>query len=450
MRSPKDKKAYKVLLLTNKDSDNLGDQVIEACDISLISAVMKNLDIGERSFLIKSRPASIVSQKYLATRDPDLLKRAEKLIREADLVVFGGAPMFNYRYQVFSERTAATLEIAEKYGTPVIFSAIGVEGYDEHNKKCQNLKKALNYDCVKQITTRDDFNSLEKFKEKESLILDKVADPAVFASQVFKSYITKKKAEKKRIGIFVLRANGFKDNHVDFSKEDAAQLWKALTVELEKRGYDYELVTSGHFGDEAFLDRLIRNYGMKSKKCVFNMNSPEQLIEKISSYDAVVSTRLHPSIISFSLDVPSVGIVWNSKVEQFYRSIGYEDRQISVKGITSEKIIEKIEGAITGCKEKDEAYLISVYHSLFYGIKSILAPDDNDAVPYEYTELVENIPPYKGTSEKEMEEKLRRKFRRAYGKYNESFEKNLRNKQPDPENLKGQKPLKKYIKRLKG
>ena len=34
-----------ILLLTNRDSDNIGDQVIEASDIGLISAVMKNLDI---------------------------------------------------------------------------------------------------------------------------------------------------------------------------------------------------------------------------------------------------------------------------------------------------------------------------------------------------------------------------------------------------------------------
>ena len=35
--------ARKILLLTNRDSDNVGDQVIEASDISLIKAAMKNL-----------------------------------------------------------------------------------------------------------------------------------------------------------------------------------------------------------------------------------------------------------------------------------------------------------------------------------------------------------------------------------------------------------------------
>lgn len=421
-KSSKSEEVYKILLLTNRDSDNVGDQVIEACDIGLIEAAMKNLNVERQNYKLESRAASIVSRKYLSTKDENILKKANKVIREADLVIFGGAPMFNYRYQVFYERTAITLEIAEKHGTPVLFSAIGVEGYNEDNAKCQRLKKTLNFDCVKQITTRDDFDSLKKFRTNERLIMNKVSDPAVFAAQVFKNYISHNDSvKKKKIGIFVLRANGFKDNKIDFSKDEAADLWKALTQELEAQEYDYELLTSGHFADEAFLDYLIRDYDVPVNKCVFNMNSPERLIRKISSYDAVISTRLHPSIISFSLNVPSVGIVWNSKVEYFYRSIGYEDRIIDVKGIEAKDIVKKIERIMDQGLKKDKEFLISVYNSLFYGIKAVLCPEERSKGPYTYEKLVENIPTYKGTSEKEKEKKLKRKFRRIYRQYNELF-----------------------------
>ena len=127
-----------ILLLTNRDSDNIGDQVIEASDIGLISAVMKNLDIT--NYKIESRAAAIVTQKYLNTKDENLLKLPRKVIKKADLVVFGGAPMFNFLYQNFYERTAVTLENAQEFQKPVIFSAIGVEGYSDTNKKCQRLK----------------------------------------------------------------------------------------------------------------------------------------------------------------------------------------------------------------------------------------------------------------------------------------------------------------------
>lgn len=424
--TPKNK-FYRVLLLTNRDSDNVGDQVIEACDISLIETIMKNLDIKKENYEIVSRAASMISQAYIKKRDPKLLKTAEFLIKDSDIVIFGGAPMFNYLYQVFYERTAVTLELAKKYNKPVIFSAIGIESYDEANAKCQRLKETLNFDCVKQITTRDDFDALQKFKENENMIIKKVSDPAVFCSKVFENHLVPKKGRKK-VGIFVLRANGFKDNKINFSRTDAAKLWKELARELKNKGYDYELLTSGHFGDEAYLDWLIRKHGFNEKNCVFNINSPEQLIGKISSYDAVVSCRLHPSIISYSLDVPSVGVVWNTKVNGFYNSIGCEDRVVDINGITAEKVVDKIEQAIAQGVNKDEEYLISVYNTLFNGIKNAVCPEKTSVMPYTYQELLQNFSVYEGTSAPEQIEKLKRKFRRTYGKYNELFEANIQNK----------------------
>lgn len=426
---PEPQKVYNILLLTNRDSDNVGDQVIEACDISLISTVMDNLGIEKKNFKINSRAAAIISQKYLATRDESLLETAHKLIEESDIIIFGGAPVFNYRYQNFYERTAVTLEIAQKYNKPVIFSAIGVDGYDSQNRKCQRLKETLNFDCVKQITTRDDFDSLQKFVENKNILIGKVSDPAVFASKVFEDFVQWNSAgDKKKIGIFILRSNGFTDNGYNFSRDTAASFWKELVCELKDKGYDYEVLTSGHFGDEAFLDYLIKNYGMDAEKCVFNINYPEKLVRKISTYDAVISCRLHPSIISYSLDVPSFGIVWNSKVNYFYESIGHGDRVINVKGINPNDVLERVGRAISEGVNKEQEYLVSNYNSLFLGIKNILCPEKDEVVPYHYDELLEKIVTFKGTSEREKEEKLKRKFRRTYGKYNEIFDKNLQNK----------------------
>ena len=409
-----EQKKYNILLLTNRDSDNVGDQVIEASDIALIKAAMKNLGIAEQNYEISSRAAAIVPKKYVATRDESLLVKAEEAIAKCDILIFGGAPLFNYLYQIFYERTAVTLEIAQKYNKPVIFSAIGVERYEEENAKCQRLKKTLNFDCVKQITTRDGIEELTKYKENENMVIARVADPAVFSAPAFRNHtVSKKDREMKKIGIFVFRANGFIDNRINFTKDDAAKLWKDIIRDVEAKGYDYELVTSGHFGDEAFLDYMIREHGISEKKCVFNMNTPERLIKKISSYDAIISCRLHPSIISFSLGVPSIGIIWNPKVKYFYECIGYANRGIQVDGITSAAVMDKIEDAMEKGVEKDTEYLMTVYRYLFAGIKRSLEIEEEIA-PYEYDALLENIPAYPGTSAKEKETKLKRKFRRIY------------------------------------
>ena len=61
---------------------------------------------------------------------------------------------------------------------------------------------------------------------------------------------------------------------------------------------------------------------------------------------------------------------------------------------------------------------------MFSAIKDVFAPDSMKEA-YTYDELVANIPQFKGTSKNEKDEKLKRKFRRTYKKYNEMFEKNL-------------------------
>ncbi|MCD7723529.1 MAG: polysaccharide pyruvyl transferase family protein [Clostridiales bacterium] len=427
MTESRNTQKYKILLLTNRDSDNLGDQVIEECDIALIRTAMKNLGITDGEYEITSRAAGIISQKYLATKDPANLKSAEEVIKNADTVIFGGAPLFNYQYQDFYERTAITLELCQKHNKAAVFSAIGIEHYDENDPKCRRLKKALNLECVKQITTRDNFEFLQNYKERESLAISKVADPAVFSFKVFEKFCrpaVPNETGAKRVGIFILRSGGFKDNKIDFSRKQSARMWAKLTGELKSRGYECELLTSGHTADEAFLDYLVRKCNISIKRCVFNMNTPEQLIEKISSYDAVVSTRLHPSIISFSLGIPSLGIIWNPKVSNFYKNIGYGARTVDVRSFDAGAVVDQIGAIIEEGVVKDEEYLYTIYGSLFSALKNIIAP--HAEIPaYSYSSLIENIPRFEGTDSVERDLKLRRKFRRIYQNYNDVLDKNL-------------------------
>lgn len=419
-------KKYTILLLTNKDSDNTGDQVIEACDLSLLYTIMKNL--GITNYRINSKPESSVKKPYDDPTGPHLIP-IRKAIQECDVVVFGGTPVFNYLYQTFYEQTALTIELAEEYGKPVIFSAVGVDRYDEGNEKCRRLEQVINKPNVLMITTRDNFDNLKRFKYADNTRLEIgiVSDPAVFSGAVFHPWLSQEKREKKKIGVFVLRSGGFTDNQIDLPREKAAELWMQVIQELEQRGYEYELLTSGHCSDEAFLDHLIRNYGVKPEKAVFNVNAPETLAGKISEYDAVISCRLHPSIISFALGIPSVGINWNNKVSGFYHNIGYDSRVLYPENMTAERIVNKMEEALAEGVEQKEDYLMSVYTTLFEALKRVICPD-NPAKPYTYEQMKGQLIPYEGTSPEEYQAKLRRKFRRIYASYNRLVEKEAENK----------------------
>lgn len=408
---------FRILLLTNRDSDNVGDQIIEATAISLLKAAWANLGFSGDDLKISSRAAGIVSKAYMRTGDPALLQGAKREISQADLIVFGGAPLFNYTYQNFYLRTIKTLEIADEHNVPVLFSSIGVEPYDAHNEKSQALKKALALPCVKQITTRDDFDSLKKYVEGTDVAVSKVADPAVFAQPVFRkaSPNLSRNANKTRtVGLVVTRAGIFKDNGIDFSEQDQKDFWLNTISALESRGYEYRVFTTGHFTDEIFLDSLIRDNGVPSTRAAVTVNSPEELIEQLQACDGVVAYRLHASITSYAFGIPSVGLSWNFKVPYFYESVGYGDRALAPSSWTSDRVVAELERAMEEGVTHDQDFMMTVYQSLFHGIKHVLAESADDTQPYGYGELCEALPPYAGTSFKSYRAKTRRKLRRIY------------------------------------
>ena len=403
-------KVYRILLLTHITADNLGDQAIEICSNALVRTALGNLGIGSTEYELISIDASSVNKRYLAVQEEFQERITEELIQRTDLVIFGGAPMFNYKYEGFAERTAKTLDMIHKYSKPVIFSAIGVEDYETDNLKCVRLKEALSNGCIKMITTRDNLGALQKFTSGTQIPTAQVSDPAVFSSEVFLNFKVMSIPKRKKIGIFVIREGAFKDNKIPFSREQSIQLWQDIAIELKKRGYDYEFLTSGHFYDEAFLNRLTLEYGIPGEKCVLNLNTPEDLIKKLSSYAGVVTCRLHPSIISFSLQIPSVGLVWNNKVKSFYESIGYPKRIITVDNMRADFITDRLEEAMNEGVQRDTDFLMSNYRYLFEGIKNTFCPSNNSAA-YSYQELVKHLPLYSGS---DLKSKMDCKLSRIY------------------------------------
>ncbi|MGO2861528.1 MAG: polysaccharide pyruvyl transferase family protein [Brevibacterium sp.] len=414
-------KKIRVLLLTNRDSDNVGDQIIEASVISLLKTVARNLRIDDNAFEISSRAAGIISKKYLSSGDENLLKSARKAISNSDLLVFGGAPLFNYRYQSFYRRTIRTLELANEFRVPVVFSSIGVEPYSESDPRSQALKAALNLPVVRQITTRDDLTSVDKYVSGSPIATELVSDPAVVADKVFEQLpigsVAPKAGKKARtVGLVVTRAGIFADNGIQFTEQDQGQLWLDIISLLEERGYNYRLFTTGHFTDEIFLDSLVRRHGVPVKNVAFAVNSPDD-VQELRNCEAVIAFRLHAtSITSFALGIPSVGLSWNFKVPEFYKGIGYSERAIDPTNWNAQTVVSALESAIANGVVKDDEYLYSVYRTLFKGIRDVLAPDDTIEA-FSLGQVFEALPRYSGTSENEYRAKVQRKLRRTYEFY---------------------------------
>lgn len=435
-KAPVASNQIRILLITNCDWDNVGDQVIEACDISLITAAASELGVPQSSLTISSQPLEIIPAKYCTDRDERLLQQAYDEIGACTLVLFGGSPVFNYAYQDFYIRTIKILSIARELKKPVLFSAVGIDSYDE-GEKCQLLKQAVHNGTVKQITTRDGIEQLARYMDasptdgisNDGIPFSLVSDPAVFSQTVFSNHLTSSKMPNsiKKIGIFVFRAGGFAANGFKFSRKQQCVFWHDLCEALDRKGYDYELVTSGHFADEAMLRYMIDEGYLEESKCVLQLNTPEDLLKKISSYSGIISCRLHPSIIAFSCNVPSVGLIWNQKIQDFYRHIGYPERSLHLNSILSEDrittdvLIQALENAMDQGVEKDPTYLSSIYTSLLKGIALCLEKDDAVlATQPSYTQILNALPKYSDTSSTALNKKIENKLTRIYRGYNDS------------------------------
>jgi polysaccharide pyruvyl transferase WcaK-like protein len=427
---PKNDEKIVIVLLTNRDSDNVGDQLIEACDISLIECAMKNLGFSEEEFEVRSHAASIINKKYLKTGDPEHIKRAHRIISAADLLIFGGAPLFNYQYQLFYKRTIKTLEMADQYQTPAVFSAIGIEDYSEQSNKCQDLKQALNRPSVTQITTRDDFDALQKYVERPGITIAKVADPAVFVAPIFEDFLalqptnrqpTDKQPSDKRssdrqpsdrvVGLFPARTGMFVDNNIEFSESQQLAFWQELVTLLEANGFDYRLLSTGHFSDEVFLELLLDKTDIDASKFVFNIDCPEKLVSEISSYCGIVSYRLHASVTAYALGIPSIGLVWNQKISMFYDAINQPGRAFVSADWTGETVGSALMAAISSGVKLDSQYAMSVYRTIHSALRKVFKPRALRRC-YSYRKLVEQLPRYQGTTVEEQEKKTARKLKR--------------------------------------
>lgn len=360
-------KPIKILLLTNRDSQNVGDLIIEGTDVSLIKLVFQNLGYAPDEISINSRAGGIIPKEWVDGKS-QALGDAEDVIKNSDIVIFGGAPILNYKYQFFYIRTIKVIEICEKYNKSVLFSAIGVEEYDDTAKECQMLKKALNKPIVKMITTRDDIDSVKKYIDNPDTIIGKVADPAVWTDKIYGKMAER---QKKCIGLLPVRIAIFKDNKLRWNEKKQMHFWKNVIDRLKKDGYTYKLFTSGHFTDEYFLMDFANKYNIPKENYNLSVHVPEQLVEEINKCDGLISFRMHPSIIAYSYGIPSIGLAWNFKVQKFYEAVNYDNRSIPKEKWDAEYVTEELYKAMNEGVKKEEEFLMTIYDSLYNTIKSL-------------------------------------------------------------------------------
>ncbi|MEE1082585.1 MAG: polysaccharide pyruvyl transferase family protein [Paludibacteraceae bacterium] len=356
----------KVALVGLYFENNFGDPIIAKCTEWLLKNSNDSLQITKRLSLdkiriqTKSNPTlvsriclsvwgrfgySFFYEKYLYYFT---YKYFLEQLQDVDVIIIVGGGLIKYKAQYFWIYLPAMIDAAEKLGKKVIVNAVGVEGYDEDDYRCQKLKKALHSFSVRHISTRDDYKTLMEsyFDGAPKIACENVADPAVWTSEC---YGIKKRLDNKSkvIGLGVARGDIFRDHGINVTPEEIINIYSSIAIRLIKEGYSVEIYTNGASCDSSMVYEVsnrVQNLGYQIQSKI--PTTDIELIDMISKYKAIIATRLHSCIIAYSLEVPAIGLVWNDKLKLFGEKIGNPSYFITYENFNDAFIIDNLQEAM--------------------------------------------------------------------------------------------------------
>lgn len=237
-------------------------------NILLVEIVNRNFGdtvIADNTYALLQRALPRSSREQYVIHHYNFYSEDDAMISAADLIVFDGGGIIKFKREKFYFYIAHILEKAQERNIPVYFSGVGVEGYDENDERCQMLKKALRYPCVKGISVRDDLDTLKTcYLEGLDTPCYQVCDPAVYTQTV---YDISKSADSNIIGLGIVRHRIFEDHDFpQITREFQLDMWCSLIRELESRGYGWKLFVNGLKSDFDFALEVLDAMGKSAEK----------------------------------------------------------------------------------------------------------------------------------------------------------------------------------------
>lgn len=303
-------------------------------------------DSGEDRYHYEYRMWSIRLNRYY-----------RKAFKNVDAIIFAGGGFLKFRTQGLNYYVEQIIKIAQERNIPVMMNSVGIEGYDEHDIRCQKLKEVINKDCVKVITTRDDVEILQNnYVINPNIITGRAGDPAFWVPEC---YGVSRNPEAEVIGVNVIRGKVFQDYGNQCSQDELLEFYKEFLRLLEKKGLKWVLFSNGMKSDQVFGRTILKELSLPIKEHLLPAPKTSlELLNMIKDFKYVFGTRLHACITAYSMDVPIAGLIWNEKTRIFSEMIGKADNFFEEKDMDAEEILNYI------VQDMDNQYNIEVRNNL--------------------------------------------------------------------------------------
>ena len=318
-----------------------------------IPVLYQSIRILRKLFAMFQLPMKVLDEwKWAFSYDNKYLRKfyEEKLIQGGyDGIIIMGAGTLKYDVRLnFAPYYKILIETAESLQIPVYINCVGVESkYRAEDRRCRMFEDALNRDIVKVITTRDDIDELKKYVKNKKTNLAKIADIGTWAAE---TYQIEKKKNAEYVGLGVITPERFREfGRLEIYKK-YQKFWVDLISALDREQIKWKIFNNGDTGDREFAEKLCRLAGKPVAGYVLTPQNPRELVQIVSEFNGIISSRLHSCIVAYSLKVPFVAISWNNKLQYFAREILVPDRVIEENELQVETVLEKFRRA------KEEGY----------------------------------------------------------------------------------------------
>lgn len=329
----------------------------------LIRKYILNIIIA-KIFFLASDLLPISDMKYIVKNWGFIIKYKlyfERNIKKADIVVYA-VGMLKYSTQDFSYVFMLINSIAEKYKIPVLMSAMSIETPNTSDWRYRQLVRAVNCTSVKCITTRDNEEELEVLNKNyldKKILIDNcvVGDPALWTPDCY-SVSRWDISKNDVIGIGLIRLGIYKDYGYSIDEIKLFDFYRKLIEELEKRNLKWKLFCNGMEEDYEVGIRLINELGVSRMKLLPRPENSMELIKLLSEFRCVLGARLHSCIISYTFNIPVVGLIWDNKLRAFAKKIDWEEYFIEPEKLDARLVVEKLLNVST------EKYDSNLYQNL--------------------------------------------------------------------------------------
>ena len=272
-----------------------------------------------------------------------ITRKFKTQLKDVDAIVFAGGGFLKFRTQGLNYYVEQIMKIAKKNNIPVMMNGVGIEGYSETDIRCQRLKKAINQDCFKVITTRDDIDTLKNnYIVNPNTKIAHVGDPALWVPECYN--MKRNENPSNVVGINVIRGRVYQAYGNTLSEFELLNFYKKLVQGVEERGWDWVLFSNGMAADQKFGTMLLRALGCSDRtKILPTANNSVDFLEQIRSFKLVFGARLHACITSYALDVPVVGLIWSEKLRIFADVIGKKNSYFEESELNIDNILDAME-----------------------------------------------------------------------------------------------------------